>query len=83
MGSFVPLLPAADTSFGSRTAMTRENATELFRTVQVNPLFIMNLLGRPDYWAPQTRWHTEDHGSFLACGSFIPHTEVAKLADTS
>jgi hypothetical protein len=43
----------------------------------------MNLLGRPDYWAPQTQWHTEEDGSFLACGLFIPHTKVTKLAEIS
>ncbi|KAJ5188776.1 hypothetical protein N7491_005097 [Penicillium cf. griseofulvum] len=71
--SFVPLTPAADTSFGNCTAMTRENTRELFQTIKVNPLFIMNLLGRPDYWAPQTQWHTEEDGSFLACDFFCQY----------
>ncbi|GFF63099.1 hypothetical protein IFM60648_00816 [Aspergillus lentulus] len=70
---FVPLSPAAGTSFGSCSAMTRDNVKELFQTRQVNPLFIMNLLGRPDYWAPQTEWHTDDDGNFLACDFFCQH----------
>ncbi|PKX89344.1 uncharacterized protein P174DRAFT_516014 [Aspergillus novofumigatus IBT 16806] len=73
MGSFVPLSPAVGTSFGSCSAMTRDNVRELFHTLQVNPLFIMNLLGRVDYWAPQTEWHTDDDGNFLACDFFCQH----------
>jgi hypothetical protein len=81
MGSFVPLSPTGGTSFGSCSAMTRDNVRELFQSLQVNPLFIMNLLGRPDYWAPQTEWHTDDDGNFLACGLLIPQTEAMSPAD--
>ncbi|KAL2834491.1 hypothetical protein BDW59DRAFT_156421 [Aspergillus cavernicola] len=70
---FVPLRPAKNTSFGSRIAMTQNNARELFRSLDVNPLYIMNLLGRPDYWAPQTRWESKDDGNFLACDFFCQH----------
>ncbi|KAL4916935.1 hypothetical protein BDW62DRAFT_211604 [Aspergillus aurantiobrunneus] len=70
---FVPLIPAKNTSFGSRITMTQSNARELFRTLSVNPLFVMNLLGRPDYWAPQTRWESDENGNFLACDFFCQH----------
>ncbi|KAK2882501.1 hypothetical protein FQN49_000300 [Arthroderma sp. PD_2] len=70
---FVPLIPTKDTSFGSKIAMTQHNVTELFNSLAVNPLFLMNLLGRPDYWAPQTRWESDDNGEFLAYDFFCQH----------
>ncbi|KAL4925927.1 uncharacterized protein BDV17DRAFT_166433 [Aspergillus undulatus] len=70
---FVPLLPAKNTSFGSRITMTQSNTREMFRTLSLNPLSIMNVLGRPDYWAPQTRWESDDNGDFLACDFFCQH----------
>ncbi|KAL3473601.1 hypothetical protein BJX99DRAFT_261135 [Aspergillus californicus] len=70
---FVPLIPAKDTSFGSRITMSQTDTRELFRSLQINPLYLMNLLGRPDYWAPQTRWESDDNGDFLACDFFCQH----------
>jgi hypothetical protein len=61
--------------------MARDNVRELFQTLQVNPPFIMNSLGRPDYWTPQTEWHTDDDGNFLACGLLIPQSEATSPAD--
>lgn len=51
--------------------MTQSNTNELFRALNINPLFIMNMLGRPDYWAPQTRWESDENGDFLACGTSL------------
>ncbi|KAL4962610.1 uncharacterized protein BDV14DRAFT_99243 [Aspergillus stella-maris] len=70
---FVPLTPTKNTSFGSRIAMTQTNTKELFNALNLNSLAIMNLLGRPDYWAPQTRWESDDHGQFRACDFFCQH----------
>ncbi|KAL2802418.1 hypothetical protein BJX63DRAFT_440938 [Aspergillus granulosus] len=70
---FVPLIPAKSTSYGSRITMTQENTRELFRSLNVNPLYIMNLIGRPDYWAPQTRWESDSNGDFQACDFFCQH----------
>ncbi|KAL4949841.1 hypothetical protein BDW69DRAFT_197752 [Aspergillus filifer] len=70
---FVPLTPTKNTSFGSRIEMTQANTKELFHTLSLNSLAIMNLLGRPDYWAPQTRWESDDLGHFWACDFFCQH----------
>lgn len=66
--SFVPLVPTENTSYGSRILMTKENANRLLKTLDVNPLFLLNMIGRPDYWAPQTHWEADDDGRLLACG---------------
>lgn len=41
---------------------------DLFKYLNADPSFIMNLLGRPDYWAPQTRWTSDSNSNILACG---------------
>lgn len=48
--------------------MTRDSVNQLMKTLDVNPLFLLNMIGRLDYWAPQTRWVAEDDGRLLACG---------------
>lgn len=48
--------------------MTAKNASELLKCLDVNPLFLLNMIGRPDYWAPQAHWEADDDGSLLACG---------------
>lgn len=68
MRSFVTLAPTEGTSYGSRILMTRNNANQLLRTLNVNPLFMLNMIGRPDYWAPQTHWEANEDGVLLACG---------------
>ncbi|KAL3489033.1 hypothetical protein BJX62DRAFT_166112 [Aspergillus germanicus] len=70
---FVPLIPTKNTSYGSRITMTQDSTRELFRYLSVNPLYIMNLIGRPDYWAPQTRWESDSNGDFKACDFFCQH----------
>ncbi|EAW17313.1 uncharacterized protein NFIA_072270 [Aspergillus fischeri NRRL 181] len=42
---------------------------DLFKYLNADPSFIMNLLGRPDYWAPQTRWTSDSNSNILACGA--------------
>ncbi|CAI7631041.1 unnamed protein product [Penicillium manginii] len=37
--------------------------------MRINPLFALNLLGRPDYWAPKSHWEADDDGRLTACGS--------------
>lgn len=48
--------------------MTRDLACEMFSSLKLNPLFLLNMLGRPDYWAPQTRWETSSENTFQSCG---------------
>ncbi|KAJ5834953.1 hypothetical protein N7447_000979 [Penicillium robsamsonii] len=64
---FCPLVFKEDTSYGSRALMTRRNAEKLFETLQINPMFMLNMLGRPDYWAPQSHLDADDDGRLLAC----------------
>ncbi|KAJ5677282.1 uncharacterized protein N7477_002915 [Penicillium maclennaniae] len=69
----LPLVPMENTSFGSRILMTLDNAKQLMETLDVNPLFLLNMIGRPDYWAPQTHWEADDNGRLLACDLFCQH----------
>lgn len=61
------------TSFGYHLPMTSSNVNQLFEKLQLNPAFLPNLLGRPDYWAPQRRWQ-EDGGAFFGCDFWCQHT---------
>ncbi|OQE46820.1 hypothetical protein PENCOP_c001G05880 [Penicillium coprophilum] len=70
---FTPLVPTDGTTYGSRVLMTQRNAKHLFETLHVNPLFLLNMIGRPDYWAPQMHWETADDGRLLACDLFCQH----------
>lgn len=74
--SLVFFIPLKDTkgpaSFRCSIPMTEESVDELFSLLQLNPGFLQNLLGRPDYWAPQVRWHEED-GQLLDCDFFCQH----------
>ncbi|CAI7648622.1 unnamed protein product [Penicillium pancosmium] len=70
---FVPLVPSEKTSFGVRALMTQENTQLLIRTLQINPLFCLNLLGRPDYWAPKSHWEADNDGKLTACDLFCQH----------
>ncbi|KAJ5174370.1 uncharacterized protein N7482_000247, partial [Penicillium canariense] len=69
----LPLVPVENTSYGSRILMTLENANQFLKTFDVNPLFLLNMIGRPDYWAPQTHWEADDDGRLLACDLFCQH----------
>ncbi|KAL1597228.1 hypothetical protein SLS60_008810 [Paraconiothyrium brasiliense] len=67
---FVPLIPApSGSSYQYKLPMTRSSTDLLFTSLHLNPGFLPNLLGRPDYWAPQPRWDAED-GNFLSCDFF-------------
>lgn len=68
----MPLVPTQNTSYGSRVLMTQENADTLLETLQVNPMFLLNMIGRPDYWAPQKHWDYDDNGKPAACGKTNP-----------
>lgn len=52
--------------------MTERSVNELFSSLQLNPGFLQKLLGQPDYWAPQSRWHEEDE-QLLDCDIFCQH----------
>ena len=70
--SFVPLIPTKDTSFGNAIPMTQSSVNDLFGSLSLNSEFILNLLGRPDYWAPQQRWDLEG-SKLLGCDFFCQH----------
>ncbi|KAF7122232.1 hypothetical protein CNMCM5793_000189 [Aspergillus hiratsukae] len=70
---FVPLIPEKNTSFASRISMTQDNTMDLFKYLNADPSFIMNFLGRPDYWAPQTRWTSDSNSNILACDFYCQH----------
>ncbi|KAJ5514185.1 hypothetical protein N7463_003737 [Penicillium fimorum] len=73
LSSFLPLVATEGTSYGSRVRMTQRNAKQLLETLQVNPLFMLNMIGRPDYWAPQAHWEADSDGKLLACDLFCQH----------
>ncbi|KAJ5208876.1 hypothetical protein N7449_003255 [Penicillium cf. viridicatum] len=70
---FAPLVPIEGTSYGTRILMTQRNAKQLLETLHVNPLFMLDMIGRPDYWAPQTHWEADEKGRLLACDLFCQH----------
>ena len=57
---FIPLIPTPDAPFKWAVPMTRSSVKDLFSPLSLNPAFLLNMLGRPDYWAPQSRWDQED-----------------------
>ncbi|OAG14043.1 hypothetical protein CC77DRAFT_1035879 [Alternaria alternata] len=58
---FIPLKHTKDTaSYGHSVPMTECAVKRLFSSLQLNPDFLQNLLGRSDYWAPQPRWREEN-----------------------
>ncbi|KAL3711275.1 hypothetical protein TMatcc_005073 [Talaromyces marneffei ATCC 18224] len=60
-------------SFMALIPMTRDLALDMFSSLKLNPLFFLNMLGRPDYWAPQTRWETSSDNAFQSCDFFCQH----------
>ncbi|KAJ5232060.1 hypothetical protein N7468_005016 [Penicillium chermesinum] len=70
---FIPLVPTGGTSYGAQSLMTQSNAKQLLRSLQVNPLFLLNMIGRPDYWAPRTHWEEDDRGHLVSCDFFCQH----------
>jgi hypothetical protein len=65
----VPLAGKKNTSFGWQASMTRSSVQRLFDALGVNPEFLLNLLGRPDYWSPRTRWQCNDRDELIMCGT--------------
>ncbi|CAN9150742.1 unnamed protein product [Alternaria alternata] len=73
---FIPLKHTKDTaSYGYSVPMTECAVKRLFSSLQLNPDFLQNLLGRPDYWAPQPRWR-EETGKLLHCDFFCQHPRL-------
>lgn len=52
--------------------MTRAATSHFFSALDINPAFLQNMLGRPDYWAPQMRWD-EEGDRFLGCDLICQH----------
>ncbi|KAK7415437.1 hypothetical protein QQX98_005888 [Neonectria punicea] len=67
---FVPLIPKKESSFGTQVAMQRSSVQRLFETLGVNPEFLLNMLGRPDYWSPRTRWQCNMDDELTVCDYF-------------
>ncbi|RBA14448.1 dTDP-glucose 4,6-dehydratase [Fusarium proliferatum] len=53
---FVPLTTKKGATFGSQVALESATTQMLFNALGANPEFLPNLLGRPDYWSPRSRW---------------------------
>ncbi|KAJ7486764.1 hypothetical protein FB451DRAFT_1227997 [Mycena latifolia] len=70
---FVPLHPKPDCSFGNTVGMTRGCVEQLFSTFDVDPAFAMNMLGRPDYWAPVTHMLFDEQDALEACDHWCQH----------
>ncbi|KAE8351968.1 hypothetical protein BDV28DRAFT_9705 [Aspergillus coremiiformis] len=71
--SFIPLIPMADASWGNAIHLTRASVEALFDSLKLNPAFLVNMLGRPDYWAPQKRWERTSDGAISACDLYCQH----------
>ena len=69
---FIPLIPTPKASFNYAIPLTRASTHDLFSSLSINPSFLMNMLGRPDYWAPQTRWDQEGK-DFLGFDFYCQH----------
>ncbi|KAK7471952.1 hypothetical protein VKT23_000058 [Stygiomarasmius scandens] len=52
---FIPLMPQIDSSFGNSVLISQSSVQELYEAFQIDPSFLLNMLGRPDYWAPVTK----------------------------
>lgn len=65
----VPLAGKKNSSFGWQASMTRSSVQRLFDALGVNPEFLLNFLGRPDYWSPRTRWQCNDRDELIMCGA--------------
>ncbi|KAF2268765.1 hypothetical protein CC78DRAFT_488149 [Lojkania enalia] len=72
---FVPLTPSlgkVESSFKYIIPMTQSSVDRLFSSLGLNPSFLPNMLGRPDYWAPQSRLDQEGD-RVVACDLFCQH----------
>lgn len=48
--------------------MSQASATNFLSGFRINCLFLLNMLGRPDYWAPYSHWDLGDGETLIACG---------------
>lgn len=69
---FVPLVASDGASYQWATSISQSEVTHLFDSLRLNHAFLLNMLGQPDYWAPQTLWNEED-GSLLGIDFFCQH----------
>lgn len=58
--------------------MSQASATNFLSGLRITPLFLLNMLGRPDYWAPYSHWDLGDDGKLVACGIQIITSRVPK-----
>lgn len=65
---FIPLIAKKEGTFGLQVPMHRLGVQKLFDVIGVNPEFILNMLGRPDYWSPRTRWQYNMRDELVSCG---------------
>ncbi|GAB0136915.1 hypothetical protein EsDP_00005200 [Epichloe bromicola] len=70
---FVPLTVKKASSFGYQVAMKSSSVQNLFKKLGANPEFLHNMLGRPDYWAPRTRWQYNIRDELTVCDYFCQH----------
>jgi hypothetical protein len=64
---FVPLIPARGATYQWATSMSCSSVTHIFSSLRLNHAFLLNMLGRPDYWAPQTLWNGSEHEILNGC----------------
>lgn len=57
-----------DSSFASQASITQLDTSMLFERFDFNPNALLNLVGRPDYWAPQPRREINEDGDIMALG---------------
>ncbi|KAL0573784.1 hypothetical protein V5O48_008171 [Marasmius crinis-equi] len=70
---FVPRTPQPNSSFGSRVFMRKDSAKRFFDSLDVEPSFLMNLIGRPDYWAPSTKFRSDEVNELTTCEFSCQH----------
>ncbi|CZR49070.1 uncharacterized protein FPRO_12507 [Fusarium proliferatum ET1] len=70
---FVPLTTKKGATFGSQVALESATTQMLFNTLGANPEFLPNLLGRPDYWSPRSRWQCNINNELEMSDYFCQH----------
>jgi hypothetical protein len=62
--------------------MDRPSVQRLFKVLGANPEFLLNLIGRPDYWAPKATWQFDASDELTSCGMrAIHHFAFVEVAD--
>ena len=70
---YVPLISTKGTSFGGQSSLSRESADDLFRICEIDPAFLLNLLGRQDYWSRSTRFSRLKDDTITSCELSLQH----------